>query len=62
MASSAKELCLGTPEDYNGKEVTFQAWIRSIKLYLLINKEIYDTDQKKIAFTLSFIKKGSVLG
>ena len=62
MAPSAKEVHLGTLEDYDGKEVTFQAWIRSIELYLLINKEIYDTDQKKITFALSFMKKGSILG
>ena len=62
MAPSAKKLCLGTPEDYDGKEVTFQAWIRSVELYLLINEEIYDTDQKKITFALSFMKKESALG
>ena len=62
MALSAKELCLGIPEDYDGKEATFQAWIRSVKLYLLVNEEIYDTDQKKITFAFSFIKKGSILG
>ena len=62
MAPSAKELCLRTPEDYDGKEVTFQAWIRSIELYLLVNEEIYNTNQKKIAFILSFMKKGSALG
>ena len=44
MALLAKELYLGTSEDYDGKEVTFQAWIRSIKLYLLINEEIYNTN------------------
>ena len=61
MAPSAKELHLRTPEDYDSREVTFQAWIRSVELYLLVNEEIYDTNQKKIAFTLLFIKKGSTL-
>ena len=62
MAPSAKELHLGTPKDYDGKEATFQAWIRSVELYLLVNKEIYDTNQKKIAFALLFMKKRSALG
>ena len=53
MTSSAKELHLGTLEDYDGKEATFQAWIRSVKLYLLINEKIYDTDQKKITTTFT---------
>ena len=61
MAPSAKELRLRILEDYNGKEATFQAWIRSIELYLLVNEEIYDTNQKKITFALSFMKKGSAL-
>ena len=62
MAPSAKELCLGTLEDYDGKKATFQAWIRFVKLYLLVNEKIYDTNQKKITFALLFMKKGSVLG
>ena len=62
MTPLTKKLCLGTPEDYDGKEVTFQAWIRSVELYLLVNEEIYNTDQKKIAFVFSFMKKGSALG
>ena len=62
MALLAKELHLETPEDYDGKEATSQAWIRSIELYLLVNEEIYDTNQKKITFVLSFMKKGFTLG
>ena len=62
MSSSTKKLCLGTPEDYDGREKTFQAWIQSIQLYLLVNDTTYDTDQKKIAFALSFVKKGPALG
>ena len=31
----------------------------SVKLYLLINRAIYDTDKKNIAFTLSFMKERS---
>ena len=30
-----------------------------VKVYLLINKDLYDTDTKKIAFALSFMKEGS---
>ena len=31
----------------------------TVKLYLLINKAIYDTEEKNIAFALSFMKEGS---
>ena len=42
--------------------MTFQAWIRSVELYLLNNEEVYDINQKRIAFALSFVKKKSTLG
>ena len=62
MSSSTKELRLDTSEDYDGKEETFQAWIQSVQLYLLVNNATYDTDQKKITFALSFMRKGPILG
>jgi len=31
----------------------------SIRVYLLINQELYNTDEKKIAFALSFMREGS---
>ena len=31
----------------------------SVMLYLMINNTLYDSDQKKIAFALSFMKEGS---
>ena len=31
----------------------------SVKLYLMINNALYNDDQKKIAFALSFMKEGS---
>ena len=31
----------------------------TVKIYLLINNTLYDTDQKKIVFALSFMKEGS---
>ncbi|KAF8547713.1 hypothetical protein OG21DRAFT_1424289, partial [Imleria badia] len=36
--------------------------ISSVQLYLLINGTIYDTDEKHIAFALSFMKKGTTQG
>ncbi|KAF8547051.1 hypothetical protein OG21DRAFT_1490568 [Imleria badia] len=57
-----KELRLGVPDIFNGNEDEYHSWISSIQLYLLINKTIYDTDEKQIMFALSFMKKGTTQG
>ena len=31
----------------------------SVKIYLMINRALYDSDEKNIAFALSFMKEGS---
>ena len=53
------EIRLGRPDTYDGSASKASAWIDSVTLYLLINVGIYDTDPKKIAFALSFMKEGS---
>ncbi|KAF8546709.1 hypothetical protein OG21DRAFT_1426311, partial [Imleria badia] len=50
------------PETFNGNKDEYHSWISSVQLYLLINAAIYDTDKKQIAFTLSFMKKGTAQG
>ena len=47
------------PNEYNGKAETAQAWMDSIQLYLLISHALYYDDDRKIAFALSYMKKGS---
>ena len=53
------EICIGCPDEYDGKAETTQAWLDSIQLYLLINHALYYDDDRKIAFALSYMKKGS---
>ena len=53
------EICIGCPDEYDGKAETTQAWMDSIQLYLLINHTLYYDDDRKIAFALSYMKKGS---
>ena len=59
-AASTKitEIRIGCPDEYNGKAETAQAWLDSIRLYLLINHALYYDDDRKIAFALSYMKKG----
>ena len=53
------EIHIRCPDKYNGKLETAQAWLDSIRLYLLINQALYYDDDRKIAYALSYIKKGS---
>ena len=57
--SQVTEICIGCPEEYDGKPETAQAWLDSVHLYLLINSALYYNDDRKIAYALSYMKKGS---
>ena len=54
-----QELKLGQPSIFDGNPKKARAWINNTQLYLLINKEVYNHDDKKIAFTLTFMKEGA---
>ena len=58
-SSKITEIHIRCPDEYNGKAETAQAWLDSIRLYLLINHTLYYNDDRKIAFALSYMKKGS---
>ena len=60
-AASTKitEIRIGCPDESDGKAETAQAWLDSVRLYLLINHALYYDDDRKIAFALSYMKKGS---
>ena len=47
------------PDEYDGKAETAQAWLDSVHLYLLINQALYHDNNRKIAYALSYMKKGS---
>ena len=54
-----QELKLGQPSTFDGEPKKARAWINNTQLYLLVNKNVYDHDDKKIVFALSFMKEGS---
>ena len=56
---STTELHIGCPNEYDGKPETAQAWLDAVWLYLLINNALYYNDNRKIAYALSYMKKGS---
>ena len=63
MTTTAKsiELWIGTPKAYDGSFETLRQWLNAVQLYLLINKDVYNNDDKKITFVLSYMTKGSAL-
>ena len=61
MSSKPMELRISVPEAFNGSYDKSQHWLHAVQFYLLINKAVYDTDDKQIAFALSYMTQGSAL-
>ena len=53
-----QELKLGQPPTFNGDPTKARGWFNNTQLYLLVNKDIYNDDDRKIAFALSFMREG----
>ena len=54
----AKEVKLNPPKQFTGKREDLKKFLQDVELYLRVNEKIYDTNLKKIAFTLSFMNEG----
>ena len=54
-----QELKLGQPPSFDGTPEKARAWFNNVQLYLLVNKDIYNDDDRKIAYALSFMKEGA---
>ena len=63
MTTTAKpiKLQIGTPKAYNSSLETSRQWLNTVQLYLLVNEDVYNNDDKKIVFVLSYMTKGSAL-
>ena len=61
MGSTPEELSLNKPEGFTGEHDMFTAWLLSVRTYLMMNAHVYDTDEKQIGFTLSYMTRGSAL-
>jgi len=58
---SPKELHVNTPTPFEGDRSKLRTFLLDCELYLLINREIYNHDDKKIAFVLSYLTGGDAL-
>ena len=52
--AETKEVKLNPPRPFVGKRTDLNRFLQDIFVYLMINKDHYDTDEKKIGFVLSF--------
>ncbi|KAI6103984.1 hypothetical protein EDD16DRAFT_1714954 [Pisolithus croceorrhizus] len=56
--TEGKELGLGKPLSFDGTSRKYQSWITSVNNYLNLNRHIYNTNERNIGFTLSFMMQG----
>jgi hypothetical protein len=59
MATNNKEIKICAPSDFTGDRTKLAKFLQEINLFLKINEQVYDTDEKKIIFTLSFMNGGT---
>jgi Retrotransposon gag protein len=63
MATPApREIKLCSPTPFSGDPDKTTKFLQEIELYLTMNVAIYDTDEKKIVFSFSFMKGGTAAG
>ena len=56
-AVSNKEIKMNTRTPFTGKREKLEEFLIKLEMYLAINADIYNTDQRRIIFTLSFMKE-----
>ncbi|PPQ90177.1 hypothetical protein CVT25_012451 [Psilocybe cyanescens] len=56
-----RELSLSKPMPFNGERFKSKKFLQECILYMGINKDVYDTEPKWIAFILSFMQEGNVV-
>jgi len=54
-----KEIKMNTPTPFTGKKEKLEEFLIELEMYLAMNADIYNTDQRKIIFALSFMKEGT---
>jgi hypothetical protein len=58
MTTTAKEVKLHTPTDFHGARELTTKFLQEVEMYMRANAEIYNTEEKKVLFVLSFMNGG----
>ena len=56
--TSSKEVKMAMPREFSGKRTDLNRFIMSCMAHLTVNKDIYQTDKKKMGFILSLLNDG----
>ena len=59
--TTLKEIMINKPTPFDGNRKKVEAFRQECNVYLAINKDIYMTDEAKIAFMLSFMMEKEAL-
>ena len=57
-SKSAAEVKLNPLKVFSGKRTELNKFLQDVLVYLMVNKEVYNNDKKKIAYLLSFMTEG----
>jgi hypothetical protein len=58
MTTTAKEVKLCAPTDFHGARELTTKFLQEVEMYMHANVEIYNTEEKKVLFALSFMNGG----
>jgi hypothetical protein len=58
MTTTAKEVKLRAPTDFHGAQELTTKFLQEVEMYMRTNAEIYNTEEKKVLFVLSFMNGG----
>jgi hypothetical protein len=58
MTTTAKEVKLRMPTDFHGARELTMKFLQEVEMYMHANMEIYNTEEKKVLFALSFMNGG----
>ena len=53
----SSELKLNPPTAFTGKRSELDSFLQDVTLHLAVNEDVYNTDNKRIAYALSFMKE-----
>ncbi|EEB89564.1 hypothetical protein MPER_12321 [Moniliophthora perniciosa FA553] len=59
ILSDRKETKVKPPPTFTGDRDAAEGFLKSVKLNLRMNKQMYDTDERKILYTLSYMNGGT---
>ena len=56
---AAKETRMNLPKEFTGDQNDVSSFLQDVDLHCIMNSHIYDTNNKKIIFILSFLTDGA---